>query len=254
MARIRSIKPDAFTSDTLSSVSVLARWTFAGLWTYCDDEGRGRADARLVKAALFPIDDHTGLSEVREALDELEGIGAICRYTVAGTTYLHIPTWLDHQKVSHPTASKIPVCPGCSGAPASSSGEIPEDSVSPPESLAPERKGIEGNREQGSEPATGRGSPPDRFDDFWAVYPRKDDKARARKAWVKATKGNTPEFLIGAAQRYGRLKSNTEKNFILLPTTWLNGERWEDEVPTPLAVVTDPSQLPPVQTSWMERR
>jgi hypothetical protein len=146
--RIRTIKPEAFKSESLSSVSVLARWTFAGLWTYCDDEGRGRSDPRLVKAELFPIDDKTTLSNVRAVLDELEQIGAICRYEVANRGYLHCPKWTDHQKVSHPTKSKFPECPK-QGLTCTLEGNEspPEIFVSPPESLAPEQG--TGNREQG---------------------------------------------------------------------------------------------------------
>jgi hypothetical protein len=254
MPRIRSIKPDAFHSDSLSTVSILARWTFAGLWTYCDDEGRGRADARLIKAALFPIDDTTTLSDVLGALNELESIGAICRYRVEDKTYLHVPKWEEHQKINRPTESKLPACPACAGGPNDSSvnthGAITEPSLSPPD-----RKGTGKGKEQGSEHAHERVSAPDRFAEFWAAYPRKTDKAKSRKAWDKAAKKKDPDFLIAAAGLYANAKRGTEQRFILHPSTWLNGERWEDEDrPAVLAVVNDPSELPPVQDSWMKRR
>lgn len=253
MARIRSIKPDAFTSDSLSGVSILARWTFAGLWTYCDDEGRGRADARLIKAALFPIDDKTTLGDVQGALDELEQIGAICRYRLDGKTYLHVPKWEQHQKINRPSESKLPDCPACSGVtpePSTSThGAISEPSVSPPD-----RKGNrEQGKEQGSESAQERASEPDRFAEFWTAYPRKTDKTKSRKAWDKATKNTEPAFLIAAAQQYANSKRGTEQRFILHASTWLNGERWQDEAPPPLTAITDPSQLPPVEKSWMRR-
>lgn len=254
MPRIRAIKPDAFTSDTLSGVSLLARWTFAGLWTHCDDQGRARADVRLIKAALFPIDDATTLADIRGALDELEGINAICRYKVAEKTYMHVPKWLDHQKINRPSDSKLPACPGCGGG-------IPTPSVEPHEQITEESvsphggKGKERNREQGSEHAHERVSPPDLFDEFWSAYPRKADKAKSRKAWEKAAKKHDPATLVRAAVRYAAEKRGTEQKFILLATTWLNGERWEDEAaPVPLTVVTDPSQLPPVEQSWMRMK
>jgi hypothetical protein len=110
MARIRTIKPDAFTSDSLSSVPRGTRWTFAGLWTYADDAGRGRDDARLIKAALYPIDDDTTLADVAHDLDLLASIGGICRYVVDGRRYLHMPKW-GHQKINRPTPAKSPPCP-----------------------------------------------------------------------------------------------------------------------------------------------
>jgi len=110
MARIRTIKPDAFTSDSLTSVSVAARWTFAGLWTYADDYGRARDDLRLIKAALFVLDDTVSLQTLETYLKELE-TDHICRYVVDGKRYLHMPTWSSHQRVSHPTDSRFPPCP-----------------------------------------------------------------------------------------------------------------------------------------------
>ena len=149
MARIRTIKPDAFKSDTLSACSPLARWTFAGLWTYCDDYGRARNDVRLIKAELYPLDDTTTLQNVATCLAELVAAdGAVCVYEVAGKPYLHIPRWKDHQRVSHPTDSKIPACPSHSeGVIPEPSGEIPEDLQSPPEPVRPEQG--TGSREQG---------------------------------------------------------------------------------------------------------
>lgn len=129
MARIRTIKPDAFLSESLSSVPRGTRWTFAGLWTYADDKGRGRDDARLVKAALYPLDDETSLADVRHDLDLLTGIGAICRYVVDGKNYLHMPKW-EHQKINRPTPAKSPPCPihEESGA---TQGVESEDSLNP---------------------------------------------------------------------------------------------------------------------------
>lgn len=40
MAKIRSIKPDFFTSEDVSALPLRARLTWIGLWTHCDDHGR----------------------------------------------------------------------------------------------------------------------------------------------------------------------------------------------------------------------
>ena len=152
MARIRTIKPDAFTSDSLSAVPRGVRWTFAGLWTYLDDSGRGRDDVRLIKAALYPLDDEVSLKVLSDDLEQLVKVGCICRYEVAGKEYLHVPEW-SHQKISHPTASKLP---SCSGHDPEDSGAVPESFVKPPEPLRPERKG----KEQGKERASTRAKSP----------------------------------------------------------------------------------------------
>ena len=218
MARIRSIKPDAFHSDTLSQVPRGVRWTFAGLWTYCDDEGRGRDNLRLIQAALYPLDNDVTLEVLADDLKQLESIGAIHRYSADGRDYLHIPGW-EHQKVSHPTASKLPLCGHCHETFRSVSGIAPEDSRTAPESLAPdrERKGID--REPSAVAL---------FDEFWSAYPRKTDKANARKAWTKAVKKKPPSEIIAAAASYAATRP--EPKFTAHASTWLNGERWDDEL------------------------
>lgn len=150
MPRIRTIKPDAFLSESLSSVPRGTRWTFAGLWTYADDKGRARDDARLVKAALYPLDDDVTLDDVRHDLDQLHAIGAICRYHVEGRDYLHMPTWEEHQRINRPTPAKSPPCPHHEGG---MSGHVldPDDSLSTHGAVTEpstwEGKGREGNRE-----------------------------------------------------------------------------------------------------------
>lgn len=146
MARIRTIKPDAFKSDSLSQVPRGVRWTFAGLWTYADDYGRARDDVRLVKAELYALDDEVPLALVADDLRQLAEIGCICRYEVDGKAYFHLPRWKNHQRVSHPTDSKFPACPRCIPE---DSGAVPEEIGKPPEPFRPER-----NREQG----TGKGT------------------------------------------------------------------------------------------------
>ena len=54
MPRIRTIKPDAFLSESLSTVPRGTRWTFAGLWTYADDKGRARDDSTAHQRRALP--------------------------------------------------------------------------------------------------------------------------------------------------------------------------------------------------------
>lgn len=224
MARIRSIKPDAFTSDSLSSVSVLARWTFAGTWTYCDDEGRGRADYRLLRAALFPLDDSVTVKVLEKAVRELLDAGCLCVFTVAGKDYLHCPNWTSHQKVNRPTKSKFPPCPEHeNGTDGTVQGGLTESSVS-------DHGGLTGGKEQGTGKGTGKGDAADaaEFDSFWATYPRKDAKANARKAYAKAIKSVTPAEIKAGLDRHLAKWAASDPKFIPHAATWLNGERWAD--------------------------
>lgn len=70
------------------------------------------------------------------------------------------------------------------------------------------------------------------FDNFWAVYPRKEDKGRARPAWNKAVKKTDPDTITAAAAKYAQTVDRKEGGkYIKLPATWLNAEAWENEAP-----------------------
>lgn len=108
VARIRTIKPEFFTSLTIDRLSLTAQRTFVGLWTYCDDEGRGLDDARLVKAAIWPLRDKHTASKVERDLRELAKNDLIIRYTVRDTHLLQVRAWNEHQKINKPSKSKHP--------------------------------------------------------------------------------------------------------------------------------------------------
>jgi DNA-binding transcriptional regulator YhcF (GntR family) len=69
---------------------------------------------------------------------------------------------------------------------------------------------------------------------FWSTYPRRIGKGSARTAFAKATKFEDPNVIIQAALDYSTHCEvmGTERQFIPHPATWLNGERWEDELET----------------------
>lgn len=69
---------------------------------------------------------------------------------------------------------------------------------------------------------------PDAFDDFWAAYPKRQDKGHARTAWVKAVRKADVTVIVEGARQYGQDPNLPEPKFIPLAATWLNGERWED--------------------------
>lgn len=63
------------------------------------------------------------------------------------------------------------------------------------------------------------------FDAFWEKYPRKVSKPTARKAWERACKRASPEQIIQGLERY---QFSAERKYIPHPSTWLNGDRWND--------------------------
>lgn len=112
MARIRTIKPEAFFSESLAEVSVEAERTFFGLMTQADDHGRHRDNAAIIAGLLWPLRaEHTSV-HVEDDLQQLAYAGLVCRYTGCdGRRYLHIVTWSEHQKIDKPSQSRLSSCP-----------------------------------------------------------------------------------------------------------------------------------------------
>lgn len=108
MARIRSVKPEFFTSVTVAELTRDARLTWIGLWTHVDDAGRCPDDPRLIKAALFALDDDLDPTAVEALLVELSTAGRIVRYEVDGRRYLEVVGFLQHQRIDRPKPSRCP--------------------------------------------------------------------------------------------------------------------------------------------------
>lgn len=225
MARIRTIKPEFFTSETIVSLPLRARLTFAGLWTYCDDLGRGRDNARLIRAAVWALDD-VSPDDVESDLVLLADSGLIERYVVAGRAFIQVCSWSEHQKISHPTRSKIPAPGG------ELSGELLEDSGDSLEDSGKKLLGT-GNREQGTGKGTGKGSAADaaeNFRTFWDAYPRKIDKRKAEKAYQAALKrGASPGMILKAAQLYAEDRAGGDLRYVKHPTSWLNAGAYDND-------------------------
>ncbi|TQF02038.1 hypothetical protein E6W39_06790 [Kitasatospora acidiphila] len=114
MARIRSVKPETWVSETLAEVSIPAMLTFLGMTNHADDHGRHRDNAAIVYGLIWPMRDEISRADVEDHLQQLASVGAICRYTGCdGRRYFHYPTWHKHQKIDKPSLSRLPACPHC---------------------------------------------------------------------------------------------------------------------------------------------
>lgn len=78
-----------------------------------------------------------------------------------------------------------------------------------------------------------------KFELFWSVWPRKIAKVAARKLWVKKVKTIELADKIIAAARLQVSANNwadaKRNQFCPHATTWLNQERWSDELATTAA-------------------
>lgn len=116
MSRKRMIHPSFFTSKPLNDMPIPCMITFAGIWCWADDYGRGEDDPVLVEAAIWPRRKAVTERHVAQHMDALVEAGLLCRYTVDGARLIHVTHWCEHQKVSHPTPSKLAPCPEHDGS------------------------------------------------------------------------------------------------------------------------------------------
>lgn len=161
--RIRSIRPEFWTSEDIAAMDWNVRLVFIGLWSYVDDNGVGRDNERLITTALFPLDEDLQESSrrVTGALRYLSSNKLITRYEVSGKRFLHISSWLKHQRIEKASKGRYPL-PTCEDA------ETVDDSGNTPGILpepSPLGEGEKGRRGEdlSSEP-DGSDSEPNRVD------------------------------------------------------------------------------------------
>lgn len=104
MARIRTIKPEFWTDESITECSLSARLLFIGTWNFADDKGNLDRSAKQIKARVFPID----AIDCEPLIQELITHGLLTEYEVNSKTYLHVTGFEKHQLINRPSA---PTCP-----------------------------------------------------------------------------------------------------------------------------------------------
>jgi len=143
MPRIRSIKPEFFTSEQVAECSASARLLFVGMWCFCDDGGVHPASISRLKMEVFPADPLTN-DDVRKLVEELIEKRLIETYTVDGKDFWHVTGW-HHQKIDKPTYT-YPRSREFGEQSANARRGLGESS--PPDRSRVESKGVESNRKE----------------------------------------------------------------------------------------------------------
>jgi hypothetical protein len=224
MARIRTIKPEFWDSPDTARASLRARLLYIAMWNLADDYGVGDGNHRRIIGFAFP-NDEIGVSEIPRLISEVSRTFSVMFYEHEGRPYYYIPSWENHQRTEKRAKQRVPF-PDPAKTP-ESSGEPGGVGISA-ESLGSPGAGTgeQGNRGTG-ELGNKRPTPSDDFPTWWDVYPRKDSKIAAEKAYPKAWKAVGPEKLLEGAARY-RDDPNRKPSFTKLPATWLNAGSWDD--------------------------
>jgi len=213
--RIRSIRPEFWSSEDIAALDWPTRLIFIGLWSYVDDNGVGRDNERLIKADLFPLEDdpHGALMQVTGALKTLNSRDLITRYEVDGRRFLHITTWERHQKINRPSEGRYPL-PTCGNVVIHDT--LTESSVSPP-AKAPLGEGEKGRRGEG-EKVVARKRATQRPDDW-----KPDDKHRELAEQLELVIDRELEQFTD----YHDSKGSTFKDWDAAFRTWLrNAAKW----------------------------
>lgn len=79
------------------------------------------------------------------------------------------------------------------------------------------------------------------FEQFWKLYPRKVAKANAKRSWLRLVKTDDQAKVVIKAlgvQINANEWLSKDIQFVPHAATWLNQQRWEDEVEAPAGVAT----------------
>lgn len=216
MARIRTIKPEFFTSEDIVELSPLARLLYVALWCEADKEGRLVWKPKTFKMRYLPADD----CDVAGLLDEITGAGLVVLY---GEGYAYIPAFKAHQHINpRETESQLP-----------EPTTTREARVGTRQSRASDAQGgREGKGKEGTPDATrdASGELPG-FAAFWQAWPsgdRKQARGKCLEAWKKAKAEADAALVVAHVER---LKAGEWKRdggaYVPAPLVYLNQRRWE---------------------------
>jgi hypothetical protein len=221
MARIRTIKPEFFTSSDIVSLTPLSRLFYVSLWCEADREGRLAWTPKTLQYRYLPGDK----VKIDALAQELSEAGLIRIYEVDGKQYADIPSFAKHQVINNrEPQSTFPAFNG--------DACVTRESGVKAEGRKEGKERKEGTRDE------------NRFEEFWSAYPKRVAKGQARNFYDQAVTTGTPEdLIISAAKRYSEARAGQDDKFTKHPAAWLNSQSWLDETGAPENKTSDPEDL-----------
>lgn len=242
--RNRSLKGEFFRSESLARCSIPARLTFAGLWSEADDYGRGIANVRLLKGALWALDDEITVVVVEDHLQQLAR-EHIVLYEVDGKRYYVVLNWQKHQAAAYRRGEAV------HPAPPSDPRNAAECELQHLAHVGMQESAVSGREEEGKVEEEGESASADarpdpiaaEFEQIWAVYPKRDRQKESLKCFRARRKEKISfEILLLATQHYAARQSFPEAPFTMMGSTFFGpNERWRDFL--------DPSSSQPQRSS-----
>ena len=217
----RIIKESICTSDTIDQLKPDEECFFYRLIVNCDDYGRMDARPPILLAKCFPLRiESVKAKDIQKMLNSLVKNRLVFVYGEG--KYLQMVTWDKHQQIR----AKRSKYPQPSEEDINGYQMIADDYICP-------RNPIQSESESNPNLIVLNDTYKNYFDLFWKEYPKKEAKKDAVKAWdkIKLTDDLVIKIMDGlrkAIKSVNWVKQNGQ--FVPNAASWLNGERWTDEV------------------------
>ena len=215
----KSQKMASLSSDT---VRLLYTW----LLSHLDINGNFYADPVMVNNLVFTRLGHS-VKTIASALDEMAEKELIIRYKNNGETYLNYPDFNEKQPYLNSAREATPDIPNITHESIMSDSGLNFAKLSKDKLIKDTVKKTANDENLELS-----------FNEFWNAYPRKVNKKEAKQKWFKAKLPDLP-IILKALENQKQTESwqKNEGKYIPHPTTWLNQERWNDEVTSSTPVI-----------------
>lgn len=261
MPRIRTVKPEFCTSDQLAECTRDARLLFILMWGHCDDAGIHPDSPKRLKMECFPADEDITSRDVDAWVLQLVENGLLRCYQVEDKRYLQVTGWhhqrIDRPNYRYPSIDRGTLVERSTNDQRAVVEQSSSDTGAVEAKAPPEGKGRDIGREKdtpcadedaenATTPETTPESTPEntnrarraktqtrgaRFEEFWNAYPagRRRDKKKAAGTWSRKGLDEKADEILQDLELRPKFDRQWVRGYIPLPTTYLNGERWNDE-------------------------
>lgn len=224
MARKRMFSLDVVDTDVFQDLPTSTQALYFHLGMHGDDDGFVASPRKIGRAAGCNEDDLRLLISKGFVIPFDSGVVVIRDWKINNTLKN------DRYQETLYTAEKSSLTVDTAGRYLLSGSRLDPDWNQVGSRLEPQHNITKQNRTKSPKPPEGIDGD---FAQFWSSYPRKAGKKAAEKAFAKAMEKTDLDTLLGTLEKHKQTLQWTKDGgqFIPNPATWLNQERWNDEIP-----------------------
>ena len=240
MARKRVISPEFWTDEKIIQLEIPARLFMIGMLNHSDDEGIIHYSPLSLKAKIYPTDISITVELIENYIRAMLSLKIVEEgVDPQNQKLLKFVNWHEHQKINHPTPSKL-IFTSLSNEDKSNSinptVEVKEETVSTPSQYKIKEYNInKDNISVSSKKNLEKQIKQDfTFEHLYSIYPIKKNKQMALNAYKRIPKKSLEEFNKGLERHIEYWKKyDVDKTFIPHLSTFINKKRWDDELLIP---------------------